>query len=280
MSLLGGRFGPRIPRSSWVAVLVSIVAVAAAWQNTDGAIFSPGPLAAADSTPTLLGNVTAHDQLSRRCGACHTAPWAAATMDAQCEACHTDIQAEQRDSTALHAAVASTTRCVACHTEHRGRTTTRTSFAGFAIQHERLGFALDGAHAAVTCEECHTPRDGRMRFTNTPSTCVGCHQADDTHKGTLGEDCAACHSTATWTGATIRHDAFPLDHGSREPVPCATCHTNSANYKVYTCYGCHAHDPARVARQHRGEVQATNLDNCLRCHAGGREHGERRGHDG
>ena len=39
---------------------------------------------------------------------------------------------------------------------------------------------------------------------------------------------------------------FPLDHGSRQPVACKTCHTDPANYKSYTCYNCHEHSRARV----------------------------------
>ena len=60
---------------------------------------------------------------------------------------------------------------------------------------------------------------------------------------------------------------------------CSTCHENRANYKQYTCYGCHEHSRDRVLRQHRGEVRTTNLDDCIRCHQGGREHGEGGGDD-
>ena len=274
----GHAFGPRVPRSSWLAIFVCVVLLAAVWQQRGASIVSPGPLTPGDSTPETFGGVTSHAALERQCGACHVAPWSTTTMTAQCRTCHTDIHAEERDSSSLHAAFAARTSCLACHDEHRGGATTRASLDGLASQHNRFGFPLDGAHATVTCAECHTSTTGRLSFAKTPTTCVGCHQPDDKHNGTLGNDCAACHTTVSWEGAQIQHDMFPLDHGSRRPVACKTCHTDPANYKSYTCYGCHAHDPARVARQHRGEVRTANLDDCIQCHAGGREHGERGEH--
>ena len=80
---------------------------------------------------------------------------------------------------------------------------------------------------------------------------------------------------------------FPLDHGSRgRASECSVCHQDAPrSYRTYTCYGCHEHSPARVAAEHR-EEGVRNLDDCVRCHATGREHegrgerGERRRGEG
>jgi hypothetical protein len=270
-----------LPRSSVVVALVTVVGTAAIWQGTGGAVFSPGDLRGADSTVTTLGGVESHAGLSRKCSACHTAPWSGERMSARCLTCHTDIQSQLRDTISLHAAIGRDASCLSCHGEHRGVATSITSLAGFGAQHERVGFPLDGAHAKATCVACHRGADAGKGFRGAPKTCIGCHEADDTHKGSLGANCGSCHGTSTWTGATFEHSVFPLNHGEGGTIACKTCHQDSKNYKSYTCYGCHEHDPARVARQHRGEVRATNLDHCIRCHTGGRngeggEHGEGR----
>ena len=108
---------------------------------------------------------------------------------------------------------------------------------------------------------------------DAPATCVGCHEKDDTHRGTMGADCGSCHGTTRWGDATFAHEAFPLDHGREGRIPCRTCHEDPANYTSYTCYNCHEHSRERVARDHRGEVRRANLDDCLACHRGGSKHG-------
>lgn len=257
-------------RGTLTVALVAVVATVAAITTTGGAIFSPGALHAGDSTAVTLGGVTAHAGLARQCGACHASPWSAQPMAARCLACHTDIQAELRDSAALHAGFPEASGCLGCHGEHLGPAGELTRMASLGTAHAQFGFPLDGAHAAVACRACHLPSTSGSGFSKVPKTCVGCHRQDDPHRGSLGEDCASCHTTRTWEGATFTHDAFPINHGEGGPVPCATCHQDRKNYKRYTCYGCHEHSPARVQAQHRGEVRATNLDNCLQCHKGGR----------
>lgn len=339
-------------RFGGIAALVTLVAVVAAWGLSGGAIFSPGPLHAGDSTPRLLGGVESHAGLARRCGACHAPPGSDADMSARCVACHRDVGREvaTRDTASVHGTLATTDRCQVCHGEHLGAAGEITSVKGFGEAHGRLGFtldahrrtstgapfacadchdgrtfafddarceschreyqprfvtthvaawgsdcrachdgadrfsraafahdtttfALDGAHARVSCDACHARTRTLAGFREAPVTCIGCHEKDDTHRGEMGNDCGSCHGTTRWDDATFAHDAFPLDHGGEGRIPCRTCHEDSANYKSYNCYNCHEHSRDRVARQHRGEVRRTNLDDCLACHRGGREHG-------
>ena len=60
--------------------------------------------------------------------------------------------------------------------------------------HYLTGYELTGKHIQVPCNQCHLNND----YENTPTTCNDCHAKDDVHKGKLGTDCAACHTTATW----------------------------------------------------------------------------------
>ncbi len=199
------------------------------------------------------------------CGDCHGGD-SFRLEPARCESCHREYQpafvtAHLRDWG---------TDCRSCHDG-----TDRFSRGRFS--HDTTGLRLDGAHSKAACADCHTGVTTLPGFARAPSDCAGCHARDDEHRGEFGRDCGACHDTRSWEGARIRHDVFPINHGSRRPSPCSTCHENRANYKQYTCYGCHEHSRDRVIRQHRGEVRTTNLDNCIRCHEGGREHG---GHEG
>jgi hypothetical protein len=143
------------------------------------------------------------------------------------------------------------------------------------FSHDGTKYPLTGAHKRTPCASCHVGVTKLAQYAQAPATCNGCHARDDKHRGTLGANCASCHTTDTWKGAKFEHDVFPVDHGRRGASSCATCHPSTKDYKQYTCYGCHEHSPARVQAQHRGEVRTSNLDNCIACHAGGRrEEGE------
>jgi hypothetical protein len=171
--------------------------------------------------------------------------------------------------------------CVSCHAEpavHKGRfgttcsechsTTTWSAAVPKGFDHDRAAFKLTGKHRSVDCKSCHV-----KTWKGTPATCVSCHAEPTVHKGRFGTTCSECHSTTTWKGATFKH-TFPIRHGAkRQASTCATCHANTLNYKEYTCYGCHAHTPEKMARKHR---RVANLSNCVRCHATGRERGRDR----
>lgn len=344
-----GRWGP-------MAAAIALAGTLAAWGAGGGAMFSPGALHAGDSTATVLGGVESHARLARRCDACHAPPWSRETMGGRCLDCHTDVQAELRDSTSLHGGAPDVRRCLDCHTEHGGPSASLTRFEG-GVAHDRFGFALAAhertsagrpfvcrdCHAAETfrferarCLDCHRDEqpelmarhvdeygddclachDGRDRFSRgafdhgavrfpltgahrraacvachrgtrtladfraAPTTCVECHRDDDEHRGGFGADCGACHSTDGWEGARFEHD-FPLDHGGEGPIACATCHEERGSWKSYTCYGCHEHSPARVRAKHAEEgIGGAELDDCVRCHATGREHEGRGRGDG
>ncbi len=111
--------------------------------------------------------------------------------------------------------------------------------------------------------------------------CASCHAAPGgaLHRD-VGAACASCHSTERWKPASFDHAKFwPLDR--RHQASCVTCHPGRA-YAKYTCWGCHEHTPASVAREHEGEVRG-GVNDCVRCHRSARdheggEHGRREGH--
>lgn len=236
-----------------LSVLVIGVSVAAA----GGRLFTPGQLG------------KAHEHLAGDCGQCHAPNDAGTSIDRKCLACHQNIRKQQTDTLSLHARVADA-RCLACHTDHRGYAGSLTRFDALS-SYDHPRFPLTGAHARVSCAGCHGSIKSGATFKRAQSDCMSCHQKDDKHNGGYGPDCAACHTTATWSGVSIRH-TFPLAHGTRGGnSACTVCHKMAGNWKSYTCYGCHAHTPAGIQARHDDE-RINNLNDCVRCHATGREH--------
>jgi len=160
-----------------------------------------------------------------------------APISTSCESCH--LQADP------HGAVFGTD-CASCHTPN--------GWDDVTYDHSRTGFILDGAHTALTCEQCH----GDIPADQMSSSCAACHAKDDNHGGRFGTDCGACHSTTAWLPATFDHNlsGFPLT-GAHASAACESCHkggqfagTSSA------CASCHA-EPS----YHRG-VFGTNCGSC------------------
>lgn len=222
-------------------------------------------------------------QFGADCGLCHTSTsWEDATFDHnraafKLEGRHQTVECEQCHVNNVFAGTPQT--CVSCHQaddKHNGQYGADcaqchkpSSWTDATFDHNLSVFPLTGAHVNVACAQCHV----NGVFKGTPQTCVSCHAEPQAHLGAFGVDCAACHSTATWQGATFDH-TFPLDHGEGGNIACRTCHV-SVNYKEYTCYGCHEHDPQRVEAEHR-EEGIGDFQDCARCHPTGREEeGER-----
>jgi hypothetical protein len=182
-----------------------------------------------------------------RCADCHTA------MDEpfdplSCAACHQQMapafMAQHVDRNGIE--------CLSCHDG--------TAWAD-GFDHDFF-FPLDGAHAGLGCETCHS-QDARQDLT---AACATCHEEPDIHRGQFGTDCAACHGTNGWRPAQLRYHTFSLTHGEPADVDCLTCHP--AGYTAYDCTGCHEHSPAETERQHRGK-RAAELAACVSCHPTG-----------
>ncbi len=122
-------------------------------------------------------------------------------------------------------------------------------------------FLLRGKHRGAKCADCHA---GSLYKDKVGTACIDCHKKDDDgakgHKGSLGRDCAACHTEGGWKEkAKFDHDKtkFPL-LGKHIDTKCDACH-KSANHKEAPkdCIGCHKKDDKH---------EATLGTKCESCH--------------
>ncbi len=122
------------------------------------------------------------------------------------------------------------------------------------FDHNLASFKLVGAHINVACEKCHED----FLFVGTPATCFACHQKDDFHDGSFGEECATCHNPSSWDDWIFDHDlaAFKLT-GKHVNVDCESCHTSGYRGTPTDCFGCHQKDD-----QHNGQLGK----DCGECH--------------
>lgn len=219
--------------------LLVLVGLAFVYPNL---MIGPGPL------------TRSHAALATDCFACH-APWRGAAAS-RCTACHAVADIGRLTTTGMplarkagmlpfHQALARQD-CMACHTEHAGVKLTQPA-------HPRFTHALLDSSIRERCASCHAP------------------PTDVLHRQ-VGGNCRQCHATAQWQPASFDHARyFPLV--GEHDAPCATCHAGNG-FSRYTCYGCHAHTPAKIEAEHRKEGIRDTTD-CVRCHRRGDAESER-----
>ncbi|MDP1889901.1 MAG: cytochrome c3 family protein [Gemmatimonadaceae bacterium] len=239
---------------------------------------SPGPLAKAHAKLEGASN----------CVECHGLR--KEPMSQRCLACHKEVAWLVDRGRGLHAKSRNVParECASCHPDHAGTDFELIDWGKGGRQqfdHLRAGWALDGKHAKVKCEDCHkaiyrtspaaalSPRVTGSGWMGLETACISCHKRDDVHRNTLGDDCARCHDAVDWKKA-VRFDheksKYPLT-GKHADVACDKCHKAArlglkpdadgrivARYKplpAAQCSACHA-DP------HQGRVSAK----CSDCH--------------
>ena len=185
-----------------------------------------------------------------QCSGCHTKGYIGFDQ-AICTNCHATLNAAFIQG---HTAAFGQT-CLSCHD---GKDTYGKNF-----NHQKVAFALNGKHSAVTCEQCHVQAKNIADLKNTAQDCNSCHAKNDAHNGQFGQDCSQCHTTVSWQSATFDHSksAFPLT-GAHQQVTCIKCHVQGPAGIVFkgtptTCVSCHT-DPAF----HKGLFGA----DCATCH--------------
>jgi hypothetical protein len=190
------------------------------------------------------------------CEACHGDPVTTFLgRDPACRSCHDDAHRGTR---------LAARPCGACHGQEGFRPA-----PGFA--HGDTGFALEGAHASLSCDACHpaqAPSPARaLRLGPAKGTdCASCHR--DPHQGRLGASCARCHASTSWKQAAMKaaapgfaHDRtrFPL-RGRHVGVACASCHAPGRGLRLAhaRCSDCHAdaHLGQLAHREDRGRCEA------------------------
>jgi Cytochrome c7 and related cytochrome c len=253
----GGRF-------SGAALCIVFFATIAAAQ------LSPGPLSKAHQS---LNGVT-------QCTNCHTLRVGSAEL--KCQECHTEIAQRLTQKRGLHATLvknpADTKECATCHSEHNGVDFDLIHWTVplETFDHRQTGYALEGKHAGIKCEQCHAPahirpaerstiktRDLTQTYLGLSPDCVSCHE--DPHAGRLGATCTQCHNFTDWKAASgFDHSRtrYPLT-GLHAQVACEKCHTAGpqgtaklTGLAFGSCQDCHQ-DP------HKGSFAQT----CETCHA-------------
>ncbi len=239
-------------RWAWGAALIFLCVCLDSRPARNASVFeelvSPGPV------------VEGHAKLESDCASCHK-PFDKAAQRGLCLDCHKPIAADVGARLGFHGrqpTIATTQACSSCHTDHAGRAANIIKLESETFDHDLTDFPLSGGHIKPVCEACH--QKGR-KFRDAPIACIGCHQKDDVHKGSLGADCSTCHSAKSWKSISFDHDRdtkYPLT-GKHRKVKCAECHR--ADTKVHptptTCLACHeAKDP------HKGNLGP----DCQACH--------------
>jgi len=195
---------------------------------------------------SLEGHQQMADATAFACTDCHGVSFDNFDLS-RCSNCHLDLDGSTMEE---HNRVFGR-QCLACHD---GLDTYGTRF-----DHSQTDFPLEGRHAPLACDGCHSRAGTIADLESTPRDCLACHTADDAHDGTFGADCAECHTAEGWEQATFDHNqsTFPLT-GMHLEIACAQCHLN----RIYQgtpqeCASCHE-DPAF----HLGLLG----NDCAECH--------------
>ena len=202
------------------------------------------------------------------CASCHIGGVYAGTSR-DCASCH---QNDYNGTTnPNHTQLGFPTTCASCHGT--------IAWEGATFDHATTAFPLTGTHRTVACLSCHV---GGV-YSGTNSDCASCHQSD--YNGTTNPNhtqlgfplaCATCHTTTNWNANFTQHDTqyFPIYSGTHAGrwTACTDCHTQSSNFAIYDCLGCHPHsDKAKTDSAHTGESGYQYLSTaCFSCHPQGR----------
>ncbi len=230
---------------------------ATAWAD----LFSPGELAPAHRTLEGLSN----------CTKCH--PAGAQLSEAECLACHAEIEPSLKTRHGLHGRIPSEQRaCEKCHHEHQGAATDLAGFgpAGMrGFEHSRTGWELKGGHRKTECTACHERRlitkplalkllQVRKTMLGLERECAGCHF--DEHRGQEKDECDKCHDEVKWKPAP------KFDHGT-------TRYALKGKHKKVACEKCHpterdaaAHDFPKPKDDTFLKLTDLPFDSCNTCH--------------
>ncbi len=231
---------------------------------------SPGPLSRAHQSLNGTAN----------CTTCHKLSAGQPTF--RCLECHTEIAGRLTAHRGLHGTykqeAGSSQGCARCHSDHNGEDFSIVKWNPSAFDHKQTGYALEGKHAGLACNKCHsaehiTPaerglikvKDLSRTFLGLTEACATCHK--DPHQGRLGANCQRCHNFTDWKSVTTIKEfdhsktRYPLT-GLHAQVTCQKCHTTGADGQpryaglpFAQCADCHADI-------HHGSFKQT----CQSCH--------------
>jgi hypothetical protein len=190
------------------------------------------------------------------CGDCHAGgDFKRPIAFAQCANCHAPDPHKGQFQ-----ARASKGECSECHNVNGWKPSLFT-----VKEHATSHYALEGKHAAVACEKCHTPAGKDTIYKVKFAACTDCHQ--DAHDKQFAaapyqNRCEQCHTVkdfhhSTFTIAKHKDTRFLLT-GAHVAVSCTDCHKAGLggrtdkilpfHFEDRTCTACHT-DP------HKGEFK-------------------------
>ena len=164
-----------------------------------------------------------------------------------CTKCHISMDMEFM----VNHEVAFGDRCLECHDG--------VERYGHDFDHNKFAFNLEGKHAGLMCSRCHIQSTSITALQATSQDCFSCHAKDDPHQGSLGPDCAMCHSPEEWSSSIFDHNrsVFKLT-GAHMQVVCELCHVNAVFKDTpQDCFSCH-----QQIDLHMGQFGAA----CGQCH--------------
>jgi hypothetical protein len=180
-----------------------------------------------------------------------------------CYGCHRTTY--ERTTSPNHPAAGFPTSCDSCHSAS-------SSTWSASFDHNRF-FVLAGRHLSAACSSCHK----NNVYRGTPRDCYPCHQAqydrttNPNHRAAgFPTTCETCHrsSDGSFNQGRFTHTWFPITSGKHAGRACAECHTDSNNYKVFSCTRCH--ERAQTDQKHAGRA-GYRYDSaaCYSCHPTG-----------
>jgi hypothetical protein len=228
------------------AYLILITATIAGTSAVIGTVYHQGSTAVPRWSEIVSpGELSAkHAFLSGKCETCHT-PLRGVQAGA-CIACHAaNAVTLAGQSTAFHATIQS---CAACHVEHQK-----------AVRPTRMDHdALVAIGRSRRLEQSGLPpgTDWLSGLLNkSPGDletldCFSCHSNRSPHRDLFGQECAACHVTATWQIAGFQHP-------SPSSTECAQCHQAPPSHYM--------HHFNMVSMMVAGQPHA-RVEQCYLCH--------------
>jgi hypothetical protein len=219
---------------------------------------APMPARASTTSDLLLPGkvIQGHAKYEGDCNKCHK-PYDKSAQTGLCKDCHKEIAKDIDEKHSYHGLMKQGLECKECHTEHKGRDALISKLNINNFDHSTTGFILKGGHlnSKVLCKDCHSPQ---KKYRQAPTKCFGCHERDDKHKGSLGQECANCHDEKNWKSTNFDHSKthFPLT-GKHIGAKCKDCHLKEP-YKdtPMQCVACH-----KKVDKHKGSF-GTKCEDC------------------
>jgi nitrate/TMAO reductase-like tetraheme cytochrome c subunit len=186
---------------------------------------SPGELTTAHAKLEGISNCTKCHQLGK------------GVEESRCLNCHNEIKSLIDNGKGYHSSKeVKEKKCWNCHSEHHGRNFRIVVIDTGNFDHNKTGFALKAKHDSIKCKDCHQEKfivdlppgsqvkKNEQSYLGLSASCKSCHE--DSHQGTLGDNCGNCHDTKSFKPAPLfsHNNAKYKLTGAHNKIECVKCH--------------------------------------------------------